>query len=188
VRNGIPVPSRTSLQLRMKFTPDGDDYRAEVLEVTGGGTYAATTRAPKFPAAIVRAGRNVLAVVVVRTRPDGKADVAASSVERIDFYRGERLVEGVSTRQQRDLREALLQALEGWSFILEEVDGVAVSTELRVPVTLCLEGATATAAQARQACDAWSEKATAGLARPSPVDPGIRLAQPNLPVPTVPAA
>lgn len=187
-RDGVPVPSRTSLQLRMKFTPDGGDYRAEVLEVTGGDTYAATTQAPKFPAAILRAGRNVLAVVVVRTRPDGKADVAASSVERIEFYRGDRLVEGVSTRHQRDLREALLEALQGWSFILEEVDGVAVSTEVRVPVTLCLEGTTATGAQARRPCDEWSRKVTAGLARPAPVDPGIRLAQPNLPAPTVPAA
>ena len=188
LRNGVPVPSRTSLQLRMKFTPAGGDYRAEVLEVTGGGTYAATTRAPTFPPAILRAGRNVLAVLVVRTRPDGKADVDASSVERIEFYRGDRLVEGVGTRHHQDLREALLEALEGWSFVLEEVDGVAVSTELRVPVTLCLEGPTSRSAQARQACDQWRDKATADLGRPAPTDPGIRLAQPNLPAPTVPAA
>jgi hypothetical protein len=188
LRNGVPVPSRTSLQLRMKFTPEGEAYRAEVLEVTGGGTYVARSQAPKFPNAVLRAGRNVLAVVVVRTRPDGKADAEASSVERIEFYRGDRLVEGVADRQHRELEAALLEAVGGWSFILEEVDGVAVSTELRVPVTLCLESATSKPTKERIHCGEWSKKVAARLPRPAPVDPGIRLAQPNLPAPTAPAA
>lgn len=180
MRDGVAVPSRTSMQMRVAFTPDGEDYRAKVLSINGGMPASVGLHQPKFPSAVLRARKNMVAIVVVRPHPDGTANPEANTVESVRFYRDDQPLEGVSTRLEREMKDALLDAAAHWDYILEEVDGVAITTEIRVPVTLCMSKRMSTRERTRDICDQWRDKVMEGYGRPEPVEAGVRLAQPRL--------
>lgn len=188
LRDGVAVPSRTSMQLRVAFTPDGENYRAKVLSINGGTPASVGLHRPQFPMSLLREEKNMVAMVVVRPHPDGKANAEANTVESIQFYRGDQPIEGVSTRLERELRHALLDAAAHWDYILEEVDGVAITTEIRVPITLCMSKRTSTRERSRDICEQWRIKAMEGFGRPEPVEAGVRLAQPRREAPAAPTA
>lgn len=172
-RDGVPVPSRTALQLRMRFTPDGGDYRVELLSVDGNGAATAEARLPRVPASVMRRRYNLLAVAEVQVRADGSVDTDASQVVRIEFYSGNERSSDAPAHVQRDMREAMLAAMKEWTFVPEEVDGVAIPARLSVPVTLCI----VRRGDGKASCDAWSQKVSSQLGRPEPADAGLRLAQ-----------
>lgn len=178
-RDGVAVPSRTSLQLGVAFTPDGDNYQAKVVSVGGGSPASVTTTLPRFPASVLRKEVNMVAMVVVRPRADGTTDPAATSVETLQFYRGEEPIGSLGSRPEREMRDAIVAAAGEWTYILEEVDGAAITTELRVPLTLCVSKRMSSPDHGRNICAKWSKEAMDGLSRPEPVDPAIRLAQPR---------
>lgn len=184
-RDGDPVPSRTALELRMRFTPEGDDFRVEVLSVDGGAAAGVGTRVPNFPVEVMRDGHNVLAVAEVVLQADGSVDLAASKVDRIAFYRGTKPVDAPGAGKVRLVREAVQAAMKDWTYIVEEVDGVAVATTLKVPVTMCLSSG---GDQGREDCGLWSEAIRRDLRAPQPADTRLRLAQPRLPEAGAPAA
>ena len=188
MRDGLAVPSRTSMQLRVAFTPDGENYRAKVLSINGGMPASVGLHQPNFPASVLRARKNMVAIVVVRPHPDGKANPEANTVESVRFYRDDQPLEGVSTRLEREMHEALLEAAAHWDYILEEVDGVAITTELRIPITLCITKRMSTRDRSRDICDQWRDKVMEGFGRPEPVEPGLRLAQPRWEAPPSPTA
>lgn len=179
MRDGVAVPSRTSLKLGVAFTPEGDNYRAKVVSVDGGSPASVTTTLPRFPASVLRKEVNMVAMVVVRPRADGTTDPAATSVESLQFYRGEEPVGSLGSRPEREMRDAIVAAAGQWTYILEEVDGMTITTEMRVPLTLCVSKRPSSPDQGRNICAKWSKEAMDGLSRPEPVDPAIRLAQPR---------
>lgn len=188
MRDGVAVPSRTSMQLRVAFTPEGENYRAEVLSINGGAPASVGMHPPRFPASLFQDKRSMLAMVVVRPHPDGQPNPEANTVESIQFYREDQPIEGVSTRTERELRDALLDAAAKWTYILEEVDGVAITTEIRVPVSFCMAKRASSRRESRDICSAWRKKAVEGFGRPEPVEPGVRLAQPRWEGPAAPTA
>lgn len=186
-RDGIPVPSRTPLQLRVAFAPVGEDYRAKVVSIDGGAPVSVGMTPPRFPLSMIRSNRRMVATVVVRPRPDGTSDPEANTVEQIRVYQGDEPKGKLSTRHQRELRNALLQAAREWTYVLEEVDGRAITTEIRVPVTLC-SAKRGGRKDTREICGKWRESVMQDYGRPEPVDDGIRLAQPRLQARSAPAA
>lgn len=186
MRDGQPVSSRTALQLGVRFTPAGEDYLAKITRVTGGSHAAVRTTAPRFPASVFRAGRNIYSVVTVRPRADGTADPETLRVDQLDFYQGEKKLTRVSSKDEREVRDALVGSVADWSFVLEEVQGEVITTEIRVPITLCIAKRVKSREGSEQICDQWREAIQQGLGRPEPVDAGVRLAQPKLDKPVAP--
>lgn len=184
-RDGVPVPSRTALELRMRFTPEGDDFRVEVLSVDGGAAAGVGTRVPNFPVEVMRDGHNVVAVAEVVLQADGSVDLAASKVERVEFYRGTKADQSPRAGKVRLVRESVQAAMKDWTYIVEEVDGLPVATTLQVPVTMCRAPR---GADGREDCRLWNEAIRRDLQAPQPADTRLRLAQPRLPAPAVPAA
>ena len=121
-RGGVAVPSRTALNLGMRFIPQGKDLQVELVSVGGGDRHAGS------------------------------------------------------------VRDALLEAMAEWRFLVEEVDGVAIGTRFPVPVTFCSAKRGAAGGSA-QVCADWRRAVRAEFERPTPADPGIRLAQLRTPVP-----
>lgn len=184
-RDGVPVPSRTALELRMRFTPEGDEFRVEVLSVEGGAAAGVGTRVPNFPVEVMRDGHNVLAVANVVLQADGSVDLAASKVDRVEFYRGTQAVDSPNAGKVRQVRESVQVAMKDWTYIVEEVDGVAIATTLQVPVTMCRAPR---GTEGRQDCRLWNEAIQRDLKAPQPADTRLRLAQPRLPEAAAPAA
>lgn len=187
-RDGVPVPSRTALALRLRFLPDGDQLRTELLSIEGGATAVVKTRPPAFPASL--AGNDflrLLALVAVTVRADGSVDLDASRVDRVELHRANDEVEAARGGQVRDVRKAIERVLPEWRFIVEEVDGVAVGTTVQVPVTFCVVRR-AGGGDGREVCSAWSRRVQAGLAPAAADAPGLRLAQPKVPAAAQPAA
>ena len=186
-RGGIAVPSRTALNLGLRFIPQGEDLQVELVSVTGGSAAVLETRAPRFPMQMMREVRGMLALAELEVRPDGSVDLEASRVGRIEFYRDLESLKRGGDRHAGSVRDALLEAMAEWRFLVEEVDGVAIGTRFPVPVTFCSAKRGAAGGSA-QVCADWRRAVRAEFERPTPADPGIRLAQPRLPDAPLPAA
>ena len=186
-RDGVAVPSRTALTLRMRFVPQGSDLRVELLSVTGGSAAVLETRMPRFPMEMVRDVRGMLALAELEVRPDGSVDLDASRVDRIEFYRDLAGLKRGNDRHADGVRRALLEAMAEWRFLVEEINGVAVGTRFPVPVTFC-SAKRAVAGGSAEVCAEWRRAIRAEFERPTPADPAVRLAQPRLPQAAAPAA
>ena len=84
-RDGVAVPSRTALSLRMRFIPRDGDIGVELLSVSGGSAAVLETRTPRFPLEVMRDVRGMLALAELEVRPDGIVDMDASRVDRVEF-------------------------------------------------------------------------------------------------------
>lgn len=97
--------------------------------------------------------------------PDGRVNMARSRIESVDA----RHENGRKVSRNKDAQafgEAALASAAQWAADPEEVDGVAVATTLRIPVTFCFP-------QDSRPCRAFAKDNVPATREPA--DAGIRL-------------
>ncbi|MBW8311512.1 MAG: hypothetical protein K0M64_05695 [Rhizobium sp.] len=172
-KGGVAVPSRTSLTLKMSLEQAGNgDYFARVEGVDGGSVAFDKRRRVPFPGIAASAGYGAGVLAELAIRPDGRVDMAASHIERVDLARHGKPSDDAARRES--FEKAVLRAMAKWTFAVEEVDGQPLATRVRVPVSFCPQAS----------CAGWPIDVSApDDARPAPQDADVQLAKPREPAP-----
>jgi TonB family protein len=133
---GMPVPSRTTIQVRLRFEPEGDDLRARVTLLTGAGAWDRMTP-PRYPSDALRRRESALVTARVVYDAAGRFDPQRSGVERVQRG-GKRGVAGDDGGPfEKSFRAATLEVIRQWRYLPDEVDGQPIAAEFLVPVTFC---------------------------------------------------
>ncbi|WP_374473176.1 hypothetical protein [Arenimonas sp.] len=172
-KGGVPVPSRTSLTLKMSLEQAGNgDYFARVVDVGGGSVAFDKRRRVPFPGIAASAGYGAGVLVRLSIRADGKVDMANSRIERVALARHGKPSDDAARRES--FEKAVLRAVAKWTFAVEEVDGQPLATRVLVPVSFCPQAS----------CADWPiDVLSAADARPAPQDADVQLARPREPAP-----
>lgn len=160
---GVPVASKTTVLVRLRLAPaQGDALAASVVGVTAAKPVLGV---PRYPIEAMRAGISALVWMQMEMGPDGRVDMARSRIESVDA----RYETGRKVSRSKDAKafgEAALASAAQWAADPEEVDGAAVATSLRVPVTFCFP-------QDSKPCRAFAKENVPATREPA--DAGIRL-------------
>jgi outer membrane biosynthesis protein TonB len=162
---GVPVASKTTVLVRLRLAPaQGDALAASVVGVTAAKPVLGV---PRYPIEAMRAGISALVWLQVEMGPDGRVDMARSRIENVDA----RHENGRKVSRNKDAKafgEAALASAAQWAADPEEVDGVAVATSLRIPVTFCFpQDSKPCRVFAKEKVPATREPADAGIRLPS---------------------
>ncbi|KFL37132.1 hypothetical protein [Arenimonas donghaensis] len=169
--NGQPASSRTTLDVKMRFTPESDDsVSAEALAIEASKPMF---HPPRYPMRAAQRGYGARVVMKMQLTADGRVDVERSGLHDISLWHGGRKLERSQAHRDEFVAE-VMKVMEHWRPVIEEVDGAPVSTVWRVPVTFCPPG------RARL-CDQIKADATQSASRTADTD-GIRLASLKAPV------
>ena len=164
--DGQPVPSRSTAIVRLRFDPEAPAPRA--AEVVHAGHLASPTmRPPRYPPEMMRNRLSSLVVLRLAVAADGTVNLQDSRAEHAEAREpGGRKVARVSLYQpavDASLAEAGRQVLP-----VEEVDGVARASTVRLPITFCFP------AESRGCTEL---KDAQGESLREPVEPGVRFAR-----------
>jgi hypothetical protein len=123
--DGVPVPTRTGLSIRVRATPQADGSLELRLIDAHTGPSLLTRAWPRFPMHALQDGSEVVARAELVIAADGTA--AVTSVE-ID-----------SKGNRRAIEKTVREAFADWRFAPEIVGGRAVATRMTVPMNFCRE-------------------------------------------------
>lgn len=163
--NGEPTSSRTTLDVRMRFTPGGDDsVSAEALAIEASKP---VFHPPRYPMRAAQRGYGARVVMSMQLTADGRVDVERSGLHDIALWHGGRKLERSQAHREEFVAE-VMKVIKHWRPVIEEVDGAPVSTVWHVPVTFCPPGRV-------KLCDKIKADTTQPVSRTASKD-GIRLA------------
>lgn len=163
--DGRPTSSRTTLDVRMRFTPGGDDtVSAEALAIEASKP---VMHPPRYPMRAAQRGYGAHVVMSMQLTADGRVDVDNSGVEAVSLWHGGRKLEKSQAHREEFVAE-VMKVIKHWRPVIEEVDGAPVATRWQVPVTFCPPGR-------EKLCDKIKAESPAPASRTAG-DDGIRLA------------
>jgi TonB family protein len=170
IRDGVQVASTTFVYVGVCARPDGDGLRLGVDYKANGPrlmTRLHRMPPPAYPDDAVRAGAEGRFLVNYEVRPDGSTRFISLEAEE-----GKRLRGG----QRKTFEGALMAWVEGLRYEPERVDGMAVSTQQRVPVIFSLGGRSLpdlpSRAETREEC---REAGAAGGLMPVAIDSPVKV-------------
>lgn len=127
--NGDPAATETTLRVRVRLEPRGDDAFVVRVDRVGTGGDLDKTDAPVFPISVVKAHTGgFAATVVVEAHYD-----EAGNVVSVAPAPG-------TTKVDPSLTRSALKAVKGWTFAPERVAGHGVAATAYVPVCYWLAG------------------------------------------------
>lgn len=134
-REGIAVPSRTHVYIRLEGMDDGNGGLGIRIMSASTGPGARNMSPPRYPPDAMRGFREGRVVLLVNYGEDGK--VVTVKVEELkEIYRGK-----LGGRGSTEFKDAAVDAAQNWSFQNEIVDGRPKAGQTRVPVAFCLTDA-----------------------------------------------
>lgn len=134
-RDGIAVPSRTTVVAEVVFTPAASGRQE--ARIAGMGTEVAFARrgVVPWPRGAGRDGYSAVVLAELEVRPDGSVDREDSRIVQVAMAQSG--VPADEETYQRIFEKAVMRSLGRWEVIPEEVDGEALATRVRVPVRFC---------------------------------------------------
>jgi hypothetical protein len=132
---GVPVASKTTVLVRLRFSPaEGGGLSIGLVSITPTTTVLSQ---PLYPSDALRARLSALVWLNVGLRPDGTVDGSTTGIESVDA----RHANGRKVNRSKDAQafgDAALAAAAKWAADPVEVAGAAVATTMRVPVKFCM--------------------------------------------------
>ena len=167
--DGVPAPSRTTLNVTFQMVGQGNSLRAEVVELSSGGG-GLRSQPPRYPPDAVRAEVGAKVWASVSFGADGKLDPSKSRIESMDLARpGRPLSDSDRGRFDKQFRRAVETMMAKWVFVPDEVAGRAIPASVWVPVTFC--------PTAMKSCDTvWASDPAPRPTVPAALDDAVRLA------------
>lgn len=118
----VSVRTNLSLTLGLRDAAERGDFVLELVDV-GTGPAMTARRAPKYPAAMLRQGREAKVMTHLRYGADGRV----VNVEIIS-----------ADLPERHLKDEVMRAAHTWRFEPEKADGIALAGDAFVPVYFTL--------------------------------------------------
>jgi len=128
-----PVPSRTTLIVRVDFEGNQQHLRVASTKLTSGGGLDPTP--PRYPPRAMASQIGALVSTHVVYRVDGSLDREASRIENLEVFGGKRSMKHDPIR--KSFEDAVWTTLAGWTMRPDEVDGQPIAMSTRVPMSFC---------------------------------------------------
>jgi outer membrane biosynthesis protein TonB len=173
--DGRPVPSRTTVHVRMRFEGDSRQVRAVPVKVSNGGKLNVAAL-PRYPFEAMRSDVGAQIWATLTFLADGSLDPAATRIDSVEVVRQDRSQR--NSRHQAGFEAAVQAAIAQWTLLPDEVDGQPIAMTVRVPTRFCPPS------RNRRGCDDLWPEASQPDPSPEPSDTDVRLAtiKPAFPV------
>ena len=134
-RDGIAVPSRTHVMIRLEGMDDGKGGLGLRIRSASTGASFRDMLPPLYPPGAFRSGREGRVLLVVDYDEDGKV-VDVTTEETQDIYSGK-----MGGPASTEFKRAAIKAARNWTIENETVAGRPKAGKSRIPVTFCLSDA-----------------------------------------------
>lgn len=169
-RAGQPVPSATTLSVKVRYEKTGRDYRANVVDVVAHGGLVSPA-SPPFPYEAVKRGYGGRVLARVAFRADGSVDLERSRIESGEVQRESGKPSPLRVAEfEKAFRESALAVLPKWKYAPDVIAGESVAATVIVPLTFC------TPRMAADCDERFTDAKDVGPKPPVPVDADLRLA------------
>lgn len=133
--DGVPVPSRVSVGLGVRFTPDATGaYVAALRWAKVNALVADRLGPPRYPARELRSSVGGWALASYVVGPDGRVDPATVRILDQGAFEPRRLLGG-GHASAKAFADATRAAVASWTYRTAELDGAAVAVRIATPMT-----------------------------------------------------